>query len=342
MSITIPVDIHDAFSHLFIIGLASIVEEENPGVYCTLHWDLDSATISTTTPMGIEDFAKSVLSHARKYSQLRAMTSEGVYTADNSKKTSETHATMSPRLSGLAEPDGWRRLQNDRKQAIDELNTLGESRYFGALGQPAYWSGRRSGQSHDLNADSGATRWEMVARNRGQEFVKGRLHPLAAVVAGFSSKRIVKGLDGSEIHDELAKDKSDSRTATGLHAPAATDNARAWCALMGVAAFPVIPSVSDERDSTAGFFQRRGSNAKAILPVFADDWTLARYRSVVRSAQLLEVGIAATTQSDVRSDWLSERGVATCVVFNQFVSDNKSAPERWLERGKIVPIKGSR
>lgn len=41
---------------------------------------------------------------------------------------------------------------------------------------------------------------------------------------------------------------------------------------------------------------------------------------------------------DVSSDWLEEKGVAACCIFNQFVSDNASAPERWLEQGEIIPV----
>lgn len=38
------------------------------------------------------------------------------------------------------------------------------------------------------------------------------------------------------------------------------------------------------------------------------------------------------------ADWLREKGVCACVLFNQFVSDNASAPERWLEPGEIIPL----
>lgn len=342
MSITVPVDVHDAFSHLFLVGLASIVEEESPGTYCALRWERAgaSATVLTSNPMDLDDISVCVHAHVSKYNNLLAMTSDGKYDGGT------LHATMSPRLSNIVEASGWQALHDDRQAAIDALDSMGECRYFGALGQPSYWSGRVSGSSHALQADNGASRWEMVTRNKGQEFISGRLRKLSQIVADFSLERIRAGISGEIEADECGNEKSNSRTATGLHAPALTDNVRAWCALIGVSAFPVIPSVSDSRDSTAAMFQISKKGSYAVLPVFKEEWTLARFRSVSRSAALLKASVSialAANDSDftVHDDWLAERGVITCVLFRQFISDNKSAPERWLERGTFTPVKGS-
>ncbi len=32
------------------------------------------------------------------------------------------------------------------------------------------------------------------------------------------------------------------------------------------------------------------------------------------------------------------KGVLACCLFNQFMSNNPSAPERWLEPGEIIPV----
>lgn len=342
MSITVPVDVHDAFSHLFLVGLASIVEEEKPGTYCSLRWEGSgaSATVLFSSPMELDDVSACVHSHVAKYNDLLAMTSDGEYDG------STPHATMSPRLSNIVEPSGWTALQHDRQAAIDALDSMGERRYFGALGQPSYWSGRVSGSSHALQADYGASRWEMVARNRGQEFISGRLRKLSQIASDFSLERIRDGISGEAETDECGKGKSDSRTATGLHAPSLTDNVRAWCALMGVSAFPVIPSVSESRDSTAAMFQISKKGAYAVLPVFTEEWTLSRFRSVARSAALLQAGASVVLaegnpEFTVHDDWLAERNVIACALFRQFVSDNKSAPERWLERGTFTPVRGA-
>lgn len=340
MSITVPADAYDAFSHLFLVGLASIVEEEKPSTYCALRWG-DSGTDATlrfSTPTSLDDMTAYVHSHAAKYNSLPAMTSDGEYDGSNSR------ATMSPRLSNIVEPSGWKALQHDRQTAIDALDSMGECRYFGALGQPSYWSGRASGPSHALQADYGASRWEMVARNKGQEFISGRLRKLSQIVTDAPLERIRGGINGEIETDECGENKPISRTATGLHAPSLTDNVRAWCALIGVSAFPVIPSVSGSRDCTAGLFQISRKGSYAVLPVFTGEWTLQRFRSVARSATLLKAGASVVLAGGdsgftVHDDWLAERNVIDCVLFRQFVSDNKNAPERWLERGTFIPVR---
>lgn len=342
MSITIPVDVYDAFSHLFLVGLASIVEEETPDTYCALRWEGPgtSATVIFSSPMELDDVTACVHSHAAKYNDLLAMASDGEYDG------STPRATMSPRLGNIVEPSGWKALQHDRQTAIDALDSMGERRYFGALGQPSYWSGRVSGQSHALQADYGASRWEMVTRNSGQEFVSGRLRKLSQIVTGFSLERIRAGINGEVEMDECGENKPNSRTATGLHAPSLTDNVRAWCALIGVSAFPVIPGVSGSRDSTAAMFQISRKGPYAVLPVFTGEWSLSRFRSVARSAALLKAGASAVLAGGdsgftVHDDWLTERNVIACAIFRQFVSDNKSAPERWLERGTFTTVRGT-
>ena len=133
------------------------------------------------------------------------------------------------------------------------MQTAGDYRYFGALGQPSYWSGKKN--KDDLQSDNGASRWEMVTRNQGKEFVRDRLLPLSQIVAARSVDEVRDGLLGLRIEDEAGKNEATSRTATGLHAPSKTDNARAWCALIGVSAFPTRISTDGSHASTAGQLQ---------------------------------------------------------------------------------------
>lgn len=339
MSITVPVDVHDAFSHLFLIGLASIVEEEMPGTYCALRWDsIMSASIITSTSVDLDDFTGCVHKHASEYNKLRAMTSKGKYNGES------LRAAMSPRIGDIIEPAGWLQLRDDRQTAIDALDSMGEQRYFGALGQPSYWSGRDN--KGRLQADFGASRWEMVHRPGGREFVSDRLLKLSQIVTDASLERIRDGISGSKEEDELGeKSKLGYRTATGLHAPMPTDNVRAWCAFIGMSAFPVIPSVSDSRDSTAAMFQISRKESYAVLPVFTGEWTLSRFRSVARSAALLRAGASIVLAEvdpgfTVHDDWLAERNVIDCAIFRQYASKAK-VPELWLERGTITPVRGA-
>lgn len=350
MSVVIPANATDAFSHLFMVGLASILEDADSDRVCLFRWrdTLQAFELKTDDGLDIERMSEIVSEHAQRWSQSLPLTSENDYTVTKeSDIPGETfHATMSPRLSSLGVPCGWHKLQEDREAAIDAMQTAGDYRYFGALGQPSYWSGEQSGK---LRSDFGASRWEMVTRNKGQEFIGGRLLPLSRCVAARSIENVRDGLLGTKIEDEVGHNDSMSRAATGLHAPARTDNARAWCALVGVAAFPTrVTTIGNDRsrDSSAALFQLKGQIRFAILPLFGQYWTTSKYRSIVRSEALAKFGIqyacTASEQSyfaSASSDWLGEKGVLACCFFNQFMSDNKSAPERWLKPGIIVPVK---
>ncbi|WP_281775778.1 hypothetical protein [Bifidobacterium ruminantium] len=357
MSVIIPADAADAFSHLFMVGLASILEDADAERVCAFRWKdtLQAFEMKTNDDLDIGQIAEVVHAHAKRWSQSLPLTSEDDYTvADENAKPSKTlHATMSPRLSNLGIPLGWEKLQKGREAAVDAMQTAGDYRYFGALGQPSYWSGKKN--KDELQSDYGASRWEMVTRNQGKEFVRDRLLPLSRIVTTRSVNEICDGLLGVKVEDEAGKNKPTSRTATGLHAPSKTDNARAWCALIGVSAFPTRVSTAGSgtsaganvfRDSSAALFQLKGQIRFAVLPLFDQYWTTAKYRSVVRSSALAEFGIQNARPADAQSrlasastDWLEEKGVLACCLFNQFMSDNASAPERWLEPGTIIPIK---
>lgn len=349
MNTIIPADATDAFSHLLMVGLASILEDADSGRFCSFRWsdDLQAFEIKTNDDLNIDQISEIVSEHVKRWSQLLPLTSQGDYTVSNEsdRANGTLHATMSPRLSNLGVPYGWEKLRRDREAAIDTMETFGDYRYFGALGQPSYWSGE---QNHSLRSDFGASRWEMVTRNKGQEFIGGRLLPLAQKVAERSVEKVRDGLLGVKVEDEVGNNKAFSRAATGLHAPSKTDNARAWCALIGVSAFPTrITTIGNEmsRDSSAAMFQIRGPIRFAVLPLFDQYWTTAKYRSVVRSEALAQFGIQQARAKgghvqaiSAASDWLEEKGVPACCFFNQFMSDNKSAPERWLEPGEIIPV----
>lgn len=352
--LTLPVDVTDAFDHLFLAGLASILEDEYDEP-CSWKWnDFQHATLYARAGCDVDEVAQVVSNHVRRWVQSMWLRAKGDYTCAEEETplhdaAGSEHATLSPRLSGISVPHGWKRLQKDRHTAIDALVTNGDRRYVGALGEPAYWHWNSRKQAQP---DNGASRWEMVTRNQGKEFVGGRLLPLAEALANRSVEDFKVGLLGERVVDEIgSKSKSDSRTATGLHRPQPTDNARAWCALMGVAAFPhMITTKGTIRDATACLTQMTGSRRFVVLPVFDQAWSLSKYRSVTRSAMLLRFGVDLVENGALQGEqidegqasaggrWLAEKGVVACVISNQYVSDNKSAPERWLERGRLYAV----
>lgn len=356
----------DAFSHLLLIGLASILEDADEQRTCMIWWkERGMAVIRPSDDLSWEDCAAIVQAHARRWRDSSWLNASDVYSG--TKKTtkqaksavSEKRATLSPRLGTPSSPDKWRLLELNRSRAIDALQTVLDRRYIGALGEPSYWSGDMTANGY--TPDRGASRWEMVARNRGQEFITGRLRPLSETVALRETSQLEDGLRGVKVTDETGKNKSDSRTPTGLRNPSVTDNAQAWCALFGVSAFPMMKSTTNKRGSTAAITQISGQNPFAILPIWLSPWTLGRYRTVVRSRALLTIGLNEAfcdsawddiEQSRTRSgittvtmkqsrQWLKDKGVEYCVAFPQYVSDNNSAPERWLMKGHPVFLKGT-
>ncbi|PJM72674.1 hypothetical protein CS006_08925 [Bifidobacterium primatium] len=350
----------DAFSHLFLVGLASILEDADDHRACMIWWKgRGKALLRTSDDLSWDDCSAIVQAHASRWRDSSWLNASDVYAEvkKGAKKTGNAvpaeRATLSPRLGTPGSLDKWRLLERNRARAIDALQTDLDRRYVGALGEPSYWSG--DVYANGYNPDRGASRWEMVARNRGQEFITGRLRPLAGTVSSRSLSQIRDGLQGTKVVDETGKNKDDSRTPTGLRSPSVTDNARAWCALFGVSAFPVMKSTAPRRGSTAAFAQISGRNPFAVLPIWLNPWTLDRYRAVVRSRALLTVGldevlgpVSNESEQDLRvrsgittvtvgqsRQWLKKKGVEYCMLFSQYASDNK-VPERWLLKGHPV------
>lgn len=357
---------NDAFTHLLLVGLASILEDADEERTCEIWWNGSEYRAHIRTNDDDLDWnacAHIVHEHARRWHESSWLGASGTYSG------SAKRATLSPRLGMSSTREGWESLQHDRCEAIDALQTILDRRYVGALGEPAYWAG--SMDAREYTPDRGASRWEMVPRNRGQEFVTGRLVPLARAIADRTDEQIAEGLAGDSVVDEIGKNKSDSRSSTGLRPPSAVDNAQVWCALFGVSAFPVFRSTQTKRGPTTALFQVKGRNPFAVLPLWDEPWTLQRYRAVVRSQALLIVALESvlgipkaaekTKEGETREEektkndidarllttanvqksrkWLIDKGVETCMLFPQSVSNNKSAPERWLLQGKALSLK---
>lgn len=333
-----------AFTHLMAIGLALILEDADAERWCDVRWrDADTIVVRTSDGLSWNEAAETVKAHAERWSESAWLSARGEYAKG------AIRSTMAPRL-GSPSDQGWMKLERDRERCVDRLNTALDLRYVGALGEPSYWSGDCTAQGY--TPDRGASRWEMVTRNRGQEFIAGRLAPLAAAVAARDVKQIVDGMCGTTVVDEAGKNKDDSRTPTGLRHPSKTDNAQAWCALIGISAFPTMKSTQSKRGGSAAFFQVVRQRPYAVLPIWLQPWTTDKYRAVVRSKALLVAGLDAAVRSDQADgrvgygfdeatvseswQWLKAQGVNSIMLFPQFISDNASAPERWLETGRRV------
>ncbi|MCI1984817.1 MAG: hypothetical protein LKJ47_08665 [Bifidobacteriaceae bacterium] len=330
----LPVD--EAFSHLFLLGLASILEDadKTSARTCSLQWvNRMQAELRTNddTPLTLTECSETVLRHAQRW--------------NDSEWLSPALSARQKVAEKLADREAWERLQRGREAAIDMLQTPLDRRYIGALGEPSYWSG--SLESNGYSTDNGASRWEMVTRNRGQEFMGGRLRPLAAAVSQRSVEAVESGLSGKTVTDEVGHDSAESRTPTGLRRPSRTDNAQAWCALFGVSAFSLGRTTTNTKSTTSAMFQLHGQFRFATLPLWKDFWTLEKYRAVARSASLMAFGISQISTTAAKQSFLtpesahahlSEEGVIGIELFSQYVSGNKSAPERWMEKGRFVSL----
>lgn len=324
----------EAFSHLFLVGLASIIEDSQPDRTCWITWqDRAHAGIKTSDDLTLHDYAVLIHAHSKRWNTSSWLSAESEYFSGNKKRG---HSTLSPRVAAPDSKSDWEALQYDRETAIDVLETVLDHRYIGALGEPSYWSGRLTDKAY--TPDRGASRWEMVTRNKGQEFISGRLVPLTTAVAKRSIEQIEGALRGSIVIDEVGRNALDSRTPTGFRLPSTTDNVLALCALVGVSAFMVGRSTKPLLGGTAGFFQLKKPTPRVVLPLWSGWWTLAKYRTVVRSAALTRYGVALANRNVDNMSQLAliEKGCTGVFLFEQYMSGNSSAPERWLKKGVLT------
>lgn len=339
----IEVDQTDAFSLLAAMGLAAILDSACVGV--RLRWITPTTVEVSAGDLSDDEIAAIVRFHAEQRATNSWVTTVGEI--DGAKR-----APLSPRIGTPAQQESWISLQTQRHAAIDAISPEHhlDLRFVGSLGEPAYWA---IGKDRTF-VDYGASAWEMKTRNRGEEFVQNRLAHLAQVVSKRTPEGVRDGLTGVLVRDEAGKDSLTSRTPTGLRAPGPADNARAWCALWGISFFPVRPMMAaspryPRRSRTAGtVYEQRA--AWFAIPRFGRRVTMARVRSVARSAELLDVvrGEAAEQDADATSSmsasdsaraWLRRHGVVGLSLFRQVKSDNINAPEPWLLPGRYVSTK---
>ncbi|SFU16301.1 hypothetical protein [Arthrobacter sp. ov118] len=325
-TLQLPGEINTAFDHLAAYGLAAILERSG-AASPRIAWNdyLDSnPRLERALPW--EQAARAVKAHADSATQPDSWVQQN---ADNGGRPT---ALFSPRVKTMREPEisQWYGLRYAAIDRIEPEQRL-DLEFIGALGEPAYWTADRG----DSRPDHGASRWEMKARNRGEEFVGNRLRLLAGSVAQRDVETIARGLRGDGIFSEDASPSAD-RTPTGLMAPGPADKARAWCALWGLS----LTAVAHRSQSpitlsgTAGHFGSylRGS---FYLPVMAVPLPLTRLRSILYSDQLRQ---AAMVEDRGASAWLREQGVFAVAVFPVFRSSNESAPERWAQRGNLIMV----
>lgn len=317
-----------ALAHLALVGLAGILEDQGTAGVRTWWEDGIEASARIRTKLDPEAISDAVRGHAARLAR-----------PDSWLQITALHegaevGLFSPRVKAATSAASWTELLNARRQGLDarDLTAL-DHRMIGALGEPAFWLVT----SKDNQPDQGASRWEMITRNQGKDFVKNRLGPLARIVASRSSGDVLDGLTGRSIVDELGHNDLKSRTPTGLTTPRATDNALAWCALWGIAQLWLVPQ-STGMSQTAGSWPRRQVHPNEFtLPVFWRPVSVVKWRTVAGSRWFDRASFIEDAASRA---WLAEQGVAAIVRFPTLKAGSDKSPERLLLEGIIEPLEG--
>ncbi|SES10290.1 hypothetical protein [Corynebacterium cystitidis] len=344
-SIQIAGDAQSTLTHFALYGLAGIVQYElNQPVLVSFTSEVDPKAVLETTA-GETEVAEAVLHVAKRWSEPGSWAQDTMAYPD--KKKSVERSPFSPRIQVIDSRDTWIAHQEFRHRHIDQLEQAGDRlalRLIAGLGEASYWRF----QGKDRRPDHGASRWEMKTRNRGEEFIVHRFAPMCSELSSWSSEDILAGITGTQVNDTLGKQKADSRTATGLTTPRATDVALAFCGLVGLGCFPVLHQSTELSVTPAAYPQNVLHTRHMVLPVPAQPITLSRLEAVLVSEALSH---ASQKYSDERAedenetlevtaaqDWLRARGMGALVHFSVLKAGSDSAPERQVLTGRIEAL----
>ena len=366
--LTIAGDYTSALTHFALYGLSLMVEQKHPGTV-TVGWSQEGQPRAQMHAEGVseEEIAECV------HSYVSSLAADGSWVSVDQAygrgREAAVFSPFSPRIRGIdAEkyPDDWDSHQKTRQTHLDALmerNDLLSLLWIAGLGEPAYWRF----ESKAPRPDHGASRWEMKTRNKGQEFVKDRLRLMCADLATWEPSAMLSGITGQTLYDSL-DNKPESRTGTGFTVPQPTDTALAFCALVGIANFPVIHQVH-RIGVTPGAYPYNALHPRLmVLPVLfgraasaqgedsnstqAGGVTPARLRTVLRSHAYRrvvdELGKAmerGSLSSDIfvseladEKAILREKGVQAFIAFPIAKVGSDSAPERQILKGSAIPL----
>lgn len=324
-----------ALTHFAGIGIAAILEDSgHRGVRLCWSNALEPQFELSGVNIDSDVVAGAVREHAKRHADSASWVQQTVHYRTKAKEVEV--GLFSPRIAVPGSGEAWRHIYDERRKNVDLTPNSGrlDGIMRQAIGEPAYWQfGDREPQF-----DEGASRWEMKTRNRGEDFVRNRLAPLATSVAERSIDAIYAGLAKETVDDSAGK--LDSRTGTGLVPPGPVDDAVAWCALWGISAFRIFPRVSGVARTPCAAPAGRIHPREMVLPVFAHPVSLARVRVVLRSEGLdtaafsgLGSGPRADLSAEVARVQLRAKGVSGLVRFPIRKAGSASAPERQVLTG---------
>lgn len=327
--VTVAGGIDSALTHFAGLGLAGIMEAAG-AERVRLHWsDSTEPELHVRVPgWNDEQIAAALASHAATMDREESW----VHARIDHEGRAGT-GLFSPRIKPPASRDSWELLADERRRIMDQLLTAGDLLsldFIGGLGEPAYW---RFDPRGEPRPDHGASRWEMKARNRGEEFVGDRLSKMSSAVVQRQPEDILAGIRGQVQVDEL-DGKPGSQTATGLQRPGPVDAALAWVGLWGLTAFPVAHDAHHMSRTPGASPQEHQWPTVMCLPVVTRPTTLDRLRWLITSEAMAVVGSSydspGTGGAEVTTalSLLNELGVVACAVFPVERRGSDSAPQR--------------
>lgn len=338
-------DVTDASTHFAQIGLAAILNDAGIDAV-RLFWENGPSARAVVTWEGDADVGQIVKDHASRCCQKDSWVSQSevVQTPRGEMRL----GWFSPRITAATTTEESSEWVGRRRHKLDDLSLKPIDRaMIGALGEPAYWR-RSAGATGKCEPDHGATRWDMVARWRGDNFVPHGLYKYAGFVSKRSSQLVGDGLSGSSLVDEADDDSKEKlhMTPLGFRNRSLMDNATAWCMLWGISATTLVPRPKSDTASK-GFSQTSGVHPRnrthpshVTLPVFQTPTSLTRWSAVLRSK--VWDGVVAALDLSIfpaaMAAEVSKLGIHHAVRFATEVVESEGAPEPRLKGGVLVRI----
>lgn len=342
--LTVTGDIESALTHFAGFGVAAIVAEQT-GIRPRLRWSRETAPRLQLDLRGLSvlDAADAVRAHACSRAQPENWVQQKIEYEGKSGV-----GLFSPRIKVASTRASTIGLQSARQNVLAELELAPcrlDLEMIAGLGEPGYWCFVKG----EPRPDHAASRWEMKARNKGEEFVGNRLAPMARALGDRTSEGILDGLNGLRVVDELGAGPM-SQTGTGLCSPGEVDTAVAWCALWGLASFPVIHDAHGPSRTPCAFPPRVLHTRWMVLPVSESWMSLRLLRDLLLSSPCAVYGASLVPSVDRGSEdgsassaagsWLAAHGVSGFVRFPVQKAGSASAPQRFVLRGELVALAG--
>ena len=344
------------FSHMEMLGLASILEQDEMIVApICVHWESPHVAIisSVGKDITLEEAAEAVRRYVINLLDYKSDIAREIIIGSTDKKEGISHSPLSPRISHSFSAIEWADYFRVRREVLDK--TGGALPLFSnlvcSLGFPCYWSSLSALRSNQGKVDLCSSAWEMAPRNSGSEFMKNKFLKQLELIRLLEPDDIAKRLCGAEF-DSAGED----RNACGLHAPGMEDVLVSWIALHGISCCDVRPVTSGScRSLTSGVLRirRRGFNKVFfVLPVPMVAVTLSRYIAAIRYEGLYRVAASqidgirwqngySTNQVQAPGhhreiDWLVKHGMGAIAYFERKRAGSDSCPEYYALEGEML------